>query len=147
MDQFSTNYFIVLCGIPGSGKSTLSNQLAKTYNARLYSYDEILRASKIQDSHRVHSQILALIAEDLRNGINVVLDDLNIRIDVRTEVLATTKDIDCNKVLVVMNTPLNECLLRNANRKKRLPDWAINLIYRKYQQPSLAEGWDDIWHY
>lgn len=142
-----TNYFIVLCGIPGSGKSTLSNQLAKTYNAHLYSYDEILRVSKIQNSHRVHSHILSSIVEDLRNGINVILDDLNIRIDVRTEVLATTKDIDCNKVLVVMHTPLNECLLRNANRKKRLPDWVINHTYRKYQQPSLDEGWDDIWYY
>jgi broad-specificity NMP kinase len=31
---------IVLCGIPGSGKTTLSNRIAAFYNASVYHYDE-----------------------------------------------------------------------------------------------------------
>ena len=51
MDELKTNYFIALCGIPGSGKSTLSKKLTQTYNAKLYSYDEICRQSELKDGH------------------------------------------------------------------------------------------------
>ena len=144
MEELKTNYFIALCGIPGSGKSTLSKKLAQTYNAKLYSYDDICRQSELNDVHEMRAHILTSIAEDLRNGYNVIFDDVNILTSSRIEVLLSTEDIKCSKVLVVMNTPLEECLHRNANRKKRLPDWAINHMHRKYQVPTFNEGWDEI---
>ena len=146
MELFHTN-LIVLCGIPGSGKSTLAQQLAKIYDAKLYSYDDISRGNRPGNSYEVHSNILLSIAEDLHNKTNIVWDDLNIRAETRTKVLEAVSDIECNKILIVMTTPLGECIRRNAGRQHRLPDWVINHIYRKYQQPTLEEGWDEILYF
>lgn len=140
------NVIYVLCGIPGSGKSTLANNLAIKYNAKIYSYDELLKSSK-KHPKELRSWILSSIKNDLLSGLNVVLDDSNILLQLRTEILESIKDCECKKRLIVMNTPLDKCLLRNASRKKQLPNWVIQHMYRKYQSPTLDEGWDEILYY
>jgi tRNA uridine 5-carbamoylmethylation protein Kti12 len=145
--MLTTNCFIVLCGIPGSGKTTLSKKLVQTYTAQLYSYDQIRSENKLKSSHEIRTQILSSIANDLQNNFNVILDDSNILMNSRIEVLEAIKGCKCNKVLIVLTTPLNKCLYRNANRKNRLPDWVIEHMRRKYQPPSLEEGWDEILYY
>ena len=84
------------------------------------------------------------IAEDLRAGKNVVCDDLNTKLKWRTGLLQALDGIDCARVLVIMTTPLDECLRRNANRERRLPDFVIQNIARNYETPDLSEGWDKI---
>jgi tRNA uridine 5-carbamoylmethylation protein Kti12 len=140
------NCIFVLCGIPGSGKSTLAVELTKTYKAKLYSYDDIIYNSK-KKPEDVRAYMLSSIKEDLQEGFNVVMDDSNILIKLRTEVLAFINECESKKILIVMNTPLDICLLRNSNRKKRLQDWAIEHMHRKYQPPTLDEGWDEILYY
>lgn len=140
------NYCIVLCGIAGSGKTTLSHNLADEYDAKLYSYDDLLYCSSM-NKLELRTWILSSIVKDLQAGINIVLDDVNILIKSRIEVLEAIKEYECKKKLIVMNTSLEDCLLRNANRKKRLPDWVIKHMYRKYQVPTFDEGWDEILYY
>lgn len=140
------NCIFILCGVPGSGKSTLAAELTETYKAKLYSYDDIIYNSK-KKPEDVRAYILSSIKEDLQEGFNVVMDDSNILIKLRTEVLAAINECESKKILIVMDTPLDICLLRNANRKKRLPDWVIYHMYRKYQVPTLDEGWDEILYY
>ena len=41
----------VFCGIPASGKTTLSQQLAQQHNAKLYCYDEFIKYYKKSDRH------------------------------------------------------------------------------------------------
>lgn len=142
----SNNCIFVLCGIPGSGKSTLAIELAKTYKAKLYSYDDIIYNSKKKPDD-VRAYMLSSIKKDLQEGFNVIMDDSNILIKLRAEVLTAIDECESKKTLIVMNTPLNICLLRNANRKKRLPDWVINHMHRKYQSPTIDEGWDKILYY
>lgn len=145
--KITNNFCFILCGIPGSGKSTLSNKLVKVHNAKLYSYDDLLNNNNLKDKFKLRAWILSSIKNDLQAGFNVILDDSNILLQLRIEVLEFIKECQCKKILIVMNTPLDECLLRNANRKKQLPDWVIRHMYRKYQPPSLDEGWDEILYY
>ena len=144
--QQATNYFITLCGISGSGKSTLSKELAKTYDAKLYSYDDIMSSFQ-KKPIEVRTWILESIKNDLQSGFNVVLDDLNILEKSRREILEAIQECNSQKILAHMNTPLDMCLLRNSKRKKRLPDWIIKHMHRKYQSPTLDEGWDEIRYY
>lgn len=84
------------------------------------------------------------IAKDLRSGLTVICDDLNTRVKWRQGLLTTISNIDCKKVLVVMNTPLDECIKRNTNRKERLSDFIVIRTYERYEPPTLDEGWDEI---
>ena len=135
---------LIVCGIPGSGKTTLSKQLAEQYSAKLHCFDRLPHAHHPKYANAVRSQMWADIAEDLRNGHSVVCDDLHTKLKWRQGLLDALTDIPCKKILVVMDTPLEECLRRNANRERRLPDFVVENIHAKYEPPSLDEGWDEI---
>lgn len=137
----------IFCGIPASGKSTLSRQLAEQHNAKLHCYDNLPNAHNPRQKDAVHTQMWTSIVEDLQNGHNVVCDDLHTTKEWRENTLKALTDVDCRKILVVMTTPLEECLKRNANREARLPDFVLYDLNEKFELPTLDEGWDDIWYF
>lgn len=132
----------VMCGIPGSGKTTLSQELAIEDNAVLYCYD------KMPNAHRKETARLAMlgrIARDLNAGKNIVCDDLHITKESRTTVLNIVSEISCKKILHVMNVPLDVCLERTKKRDKWVStDHAVISCYNHYEEPTLDEGWDEI---
>lgn len=126
----------LFCGSPGSGKTTISKQMAEQYNAERISFDE---------RHYIrHTDMILPIVEALTDGKNVVADSVFSHVKQRTAILDVVRDIPCRKVLVYMTTPLDECLRRNANRKNRLPDFVVESFYNSFEPPTLAEGWDEI---
>ena len=131
----------VLCGLPGSGKTTLSKMLSDKYSAVRYSLDE-MRTSRGENNDRklIHSMIL----ESLSEGFDVVYDDLNIYKTDRLNLLNSLKDIQCNKILIVMTTPLEECIIRDSDRQRKIGEKIIKYLRGRYQPPTLEEGWSDI---
>lgn len=138
------NNLCALCGIPGSGKTTLSMQMAERHNARLYCFDSLPNAHHPKYAESVRCRMWADIVGDLRNGHSVVVDDLHTKLKWRLGLLSAVADIPCKKILVVMDTPLEECLRRNANREFRLPDFVVEHIHQSYEPPTLGEGWEEI---
>lgn len=136
--------FYVICGIPGSGKSTLARSIAEQYGAALYEFDSLPGAFSPSSCEAVRAQMWADIAADLRLGKTVVCDDLHTLRKWRTGLLQATDGLPVKRVLVVMDTQLDECLRRNANRQRRLPDFVIQRIAESYEHPVLDEGWDKI---
>lgn len=135
----------ILCGIPGSGKSTLSRQLAEQHNAILHCYDDIPGAHSPSKQEGVHQAMYERIVQDLRDGKEVVCDDLHTTKDMRQKLLDALCGVECVKVLHVMQTPLDVCIERNRNRHPgRLPDFVVTGCHSRYEAPSLSEGWDEI---
>ena len=130
------NNIFVFCGPPGSGKTTLSKQMAEEHQAERISFDERQCVW--------HSDMIRPIREALTDGKNVVADSVFSHVEQRTAILDAVKDIPCRKILVRMTTPLEECLRRNANRKNRLPDFVVESFYQSFEPPALDEGWDEI---
>ncbi len=137
-----------LCGLPASGKTTLSLQLAVQHNAKLYHYDEFKKGSRPIETKQTHQRLYGQIKQDLLAGSNVVLDDLHLALEWRQHLLSVLQGISCKKVLLVMTTPLEECIRRNSQRQgqTQLSDFVIHHLNNRYQPPSLEEGWDEI-HY
>lgn len=130
------NTLYVMCGVPGSGKSTFSRQFAEEHGLERFSFDE-MRCFRLAEYMRP-----ALKA--MREGKSVILDTTNLRVNVRKKVLQAVEDIPCKKVVVYMNTPLEQCLYRNAHRENRLQDFIVESSYRSLQKPTHDEGWDEI---
>lgn len=127
---------IVFSGIPASGKTTLSKQLAEENN--------YVRISMDEGGYLRHNDMIEVIKDNLEKGKTVVADsvyDLSIH---RTNLLDAVKDIECERICMVMETPLDECIRRNQGREKPLPTMMIECIHRHYEKPSLSEGWDYI---
>lgn len=142
-------YFLMLVGLPCSGKSTISKELAEKYNATIFSSDE-LRVEMFGDvNNQEHNQELFVelhkrIKDCLRNGKSAIYDACNINYKRRMAFLAELKNIHCEKICVFMFTPYKECLRRNSERERKVPEHVIKRMYMSINIPYWYEGWDDI---
>ena len=127
---------IVLCGASGSGKTTLSKEMAKEYKLVRISMDEMKLF--------LHSDLLPMVAESLKKSESLVVDALYTKLKWRMDILEATKDFQGERILIYLNTSLDECLRRNSERENAFPDFVIKDIYNSIEPPSLDEGWDKI---
>lgn len=127
---------IICCGIPASGKTTLSNKIAEQYNAVRYSFDEMCCIK--------HTDLFPHIFKSLENGNDVVVDSVYAFKKIRMNLLEFVQHFDCKKIIIYMTTPLDECIKRNIQRPHPLPQYIIEESYRHFQLPTLDEGWDEI---
>lgn len=137
----------VLCGVPASGKSTLSAQLAFEYDAKLHHFDDYANSFHPKKYKEALRQMWSNISQELQAGYNVICDNVHVTKEMRADILNAISDIPCQKICVVLLTPFEECLKRNANRETRLPDFVLHDLYNKFELPTLDEGWDEIWYY
>lgn len=126
----------VFCGPPASGKTTMSLQLSEERQFIRYSFDE-MKCFK-------HSELIHLIISTFQKGRSSVVDAVYGRVEYRKQLLESIKDINCEKILIYMNTPLEECIRRNAERPNPLPVFIVEDIYNSFEPPTLDEGWDKI---
>lgn len=142
-------YFIMMCGLPGSGKSTIALDLAKDFDARIHSSDAI-RAQILGDENsqenneKVFSILHERIKDDLQRGKNTIYDATNINHRKRKDFLLTLNQINCQKVIVVAATPYEECLRRDSLRERSVGTSVIKRMYMNFYLPWYYEGWDEI---
>lgn len=127
---------IILCGIPGSGKTTLSKEINNIYNYSRISMDE--------NKYLHHSDMIPEIINNLTSGKNVIVDVCYAKRKFRKTLLDAIKDIDCKRICIHVQTPLESCQERNYRRSRRVPSFLINCMYSTFEHPTKDEGWDEI---
>lgn len=137
----------VFSGSPASGKTTHANELGKKLNSSVHHFDDIQGANQKDTNDKAYEEFWRRIRADLLDGKDVIADGIHTSKFLRQKILNAMSDIDCKKVLIVMTTPLEECLRRNANRKPCLSDFCILAINAHKEDPTLDEGWDEIIYY
>lgn len=139
----------VMCGLPASGKSWQAKKLAEEYDAEIFSSD-LLREEMFGDvNHQADNDTLfkelhKRIRECLVSEKNAVYDACNISYKRRMEFLKSLNKIPCEKIAILMATPYEVCLERNAQRKSKVPEHVIKRMYMSWNSPYWYEGWDDI---
>lgn len=138
----------VLCGIPGSGKTTLSYQLAEQNNAVVHSIDDIPNAWGNHDiDGKIHNQWVENIKADLQMGNSVVCDGVSLNSNTRKWILRKLSEFDCEKVLIVKAVPVEVCIQRNKGRFREVPENLIRTAAKMLEPPTKEEGWDKIYMY
>lgn len=127
----------VLCGLPASGKTTLSEELAIQYEAKLFHYDNYKKHQK----RKLYEQIKKELASN-----NVVLDGMFVVRAWREELLKMLEEVECEKILIKMDASVDECIERNKDREHPLNKAVILHFNKRYQEPMLEEGWNEIQH-
>lgn len=138
--------FIMMAGLPGSGKShyikTLKNMVIHSSDSirkELYG-DENIQGK----SQEVFGILHKRIKRDLKNGLNVVYDACNINYKRRKAFLEELNKIECYKECCLIATPYEQCIERNKLRDRQVPEHVINKMYKNFFIPQKYEGWDDI---
>ena len=136
----------MLCGIPGSGKTTLARELAEQHHAKLHSYDDIPNSRRNLDRDgKIKKQWIDAMNADLLDGYSVVCDSTNLTIHSRKEIIEQLAP--CRKILMVKAVPLEVCIQRNKDRECEVPENQIVLAARLLEPPADDEGWNRVYVY
>lgn len=144
--------FIMLVGLPASGKSSYAKELANKENATIVSSDkvreELYGNENVQGDNAlvfniIKDRIKKLLYEDFQN---VIFDATNISYKKRIQFLQDikTKNKTINKECHIIITPYEECLIRNSKRNRVVPKYIINKMYKQINIPQYYEGWNNI---
>lgn len=142
--------FIMLGGLPGSGKSTWTKDKTE-YD--VHSSDAI-RAELFgdEDVQEKPAEVFKLMfertVESLKAGRSVIYDATNLtrknRVNTLTEIKRALKGIEVSYKYVLVYAPIKTCKLRNAARERVVPNHVIDRMLKAFELPVKAEGWDDI---
>lgn len=142
------NKLYVMCGCPGSGKSTYAKNMFP--NARYISRDEIRfgLVEENEDYFSKENEVFKKFIEEINFGLNknedVVADATHLNTKSRIK-LFSNLNIDKEKTevhVIVMRTPLIECLRRNEKRKgtrSYVPVDVIKMMYNNFRKPNFNE--------
>ena len=141
--------FIMMCGLVASGKSTKAEELAIKYDATVFSSDNLRKEMFNDVNDQTHNQELFVelhkrIKDCLRSGKSAIMDATNINYKKRMAFLAELKNIHCEKICIVMTTPYKECIKRNSERDRKVPEHVITKMYMNFDPPWYYEGWNYI---
>ena len=138
---------ILLCGIPGSGKTTYAEKIKNSYTYHLSSdaiRKELYGDENIQGNP---SDVFALMQDRaimlLNNGFDVIYDATNITRKDRANIIAKcpkVAQIECH----IVWAPIEICIERDASRKRTVGKEVIDRMLKRFQAPYYDEGIDEI---
>lgn len=141
----------MLIGIPGSGKSTYGAKFLKSHPQTVYVSSDAMRLKLFGDeeyqkgNREVFAAMEAAASQALREGKDVLWDSTNTRSRDRKRTIEMAHSVPNTVVnAVVFRTLLSVSLIRNAKRKRVVPDDVIRRMYFAMEMPEYGEGYQEI---
>lgn len=140
--------FIMLVGLPASGKSTLAEKLSQLENAVILSSDK-LREELFNNIHdqsdntKIFDVMNSRAKELLNQGQNVIYDATNINRKRRIHLIKNEINAD-EKIVYYMNVSMARCLYNDSQRERKVGYEVIDRMYRTMQIPTKLEGWGAV---
>jgi len=132
----SSQEMVVMVGYPGSGKSTIADQV---FGANGYT---VLHSDDIKNNTRM----LRLANTALTLGDSVVIDATNPSRQKRKEYIDLATSLQIPSRCVYISTSMEESMARNSKReeKKQVPKIAYFMFRKHFEEPSKEEGFVDV---
>lgn len=140
--------FYMMVGLPGSGKTTFAHNIEK--EAVVISSDIIRKElwgseEKQGDNKIVFEELEKRVMENLAADKSVVYDATNIKAKKRKDFLYRLRKIpNVNTVCMLMSVPYEQCLERDNERGRVVPEEVIEKMYMNFEVPQIREGWNQI---
>ena len=138
---------IILCGLPGSGKSTYAEKHSSKTCIHLSS-DAIRtelygNAEEQKDHEKVFEVMKERALEYLNNGYDVIYDATNITRKSRAAIITAVPKFVTVECKVIWE-PIVECVRRDSERERTVGEAVIFRMAKHFQAPFYDEGIHDI---
>lgn len=143
--------FMILIGLPGSGKSTWAEKyITENSNTVIISSDEIRKElfndeNSQEDNNRVFYEMEIRTLQNLNNGVNVIYDATNV-VRKRRKVLLDKLPTWVIKEAYEIWAPIEVCLKRDIVRTRTVGKDVIWKMVKSYQPPFFDEGYNRIYY-
>jgi hypothetical protein len=136
--QFARPTLYILCGLPGTGKSTYAERLHDIFDVAVFRSDEVRKVLPEYGGHRgpvpfgteiyrpemrgrVYSRLLSMAQEELKNGRSAILDATFSRRKWRNEAVLLAEDLDAN-ILFLECASSHDTVLERLGRRREGED-------------------------
>lgn len=151
--------FIVLIGLPGSGKSTFIKNFLSSQDKEfvVMSTDNVIDELCAKEGitytegfQKFIGQATARVNQNLKSAINakknIIIDQTNMSVKSRKPKLDLA--VGYHKIAVVFSVDEETLQTRLKNRSektgKHIPDFVMDSMKKSFQEPSKSEGFDVI---
>ena len=140
---------IMLCGIPGGGKSTYSHQYLKDHpDIVIISSDSIRKEfygdeAILGDRHEVFTLMVNRTLDHLSKGESVLYDSTALTRKSRRKILSACP-VYVRKECHIIWAPPEVCIARDAGRTRTVGPKVIEELIQMFEAPFYDEGFDVI---
>lgn len=124
------NMVIIFCGVPGSGKTTISEILARG----LEDFGTVKFIVSDEVSRKVYTRIFKLLKDNLE-GVDYILVDATFFKKSWRQIVNSLAGKE-HVFTCYLHCPLEICLKRNRARDPSLPEKVIHIISKEMEPPS-----------
>ena len=139
---------MILCGIPGSGKTTWArNAVRANENWKRVNRDELRQMTYCEQFNPKWEEMLTIVERNtvgalLMQGFNVIIDATHCKpkyIREWSEFLMQNMPHRVQVLVRRFDTPLEVCVERNAQRPEgaRVPEWVMKRMYMNFKNMAL----------
>lgn len=140
---------IILCGIPGSGKTTYAKDYVERNGNTIHLSSDAIRKELYRDENIQGNpgEVFALMQkraiEALNDGCDVLYDATNVTRKDRASIIGMCPrfaKIECH----IIWAPIEECIKRDSERERTVGKEVIDRMLKRFQAPYYDEGIDEI---
>jgi predicted kinase len=139
-------WLILMCGLPGMGKDTYIRRGLP--GIPIVSLDEIREERGISPTDK-QEPVLAVARdrarEYLRRGESLVWNATNLSRELRDRRIRFADDYDARVRIVYIEAPAGVQRQQNRNREARVPESAMERMFRQWEMPDLTEAHEIHW--
>jgi predicted kinase len=159
LSRFQNLDIVLVCGLPGSGKSHFAGTHFKDSGRQRVNRKEIRRflfemthfgaawtekEFASNDVFLVNHVERKIIEHLLQEKQKLLLDNTNISVESRKPYIALAHQAGKSIGAVFLDTPVIKCLERNRGRADSMPETVISRLAAEKQLPDVAEGFKDV---
>jgi predicted kinase len=139
----------LMCGVPGSGKSTFAKQMAQGNPVTVLTPDDFRFELTGKWFHppaedTVWSIVKTTVRVLLRTQQSVIIDATTLTKHRRAEWVHIAKDCNVSCKVWALITPAELCIEHNAKRDRTVPEVVLERQMAQYTVPALDEGFQVI---